>query len=152
MRPQSETASSRWDKLVAAATTSFGSSRTDVMSPTPHISGLPTRVRVWDVPTRVSHWLMVLTVALSWWSASSHQMEWHRYSGFALLGVLVFRLYWGLVGSHTARFARFVKGPSEIWRYLRASSWHATPGHNPLGALSVMALLALLISQVVLGL
>lgn len=112
----------------------------------------PSRVHVWDVATRLSHWLLVLLVAFSWWSAGNHRMEWHRDSGFALLGVLVFRLYWGLVGSHTARFARFVKGPRAIWRYLRASSRHTAPGHNPLGALSVLALLGLLTSQVVLGL
>jgi cytochrome b len=79
-------------------------------------------------------------------------MDYHLYSGYALLGVLVFRVYWGLVGSHTARFAHFVKGPRAIWRYLRAGSRHQTPGHNPLGALSVLALLGLLLSQVVLGL
>jgi cytochrome b len=110
------------------------------------------RVHVWDVPTRLSHWLLVGLFAFSWWSADNHHMDYHRYSGYALLGVLVFRVYWGLVGSHTARFAHFVKGPRAIWRYVRGVSRHTDPGHNPLGALSVLALLSLLVSQVLLGL
>ncbi len=109
-------------------------------------------IRVWDVPTRLVHWLLVVLVCFSWWSAAYHRMDYHRYSGFALLGVLAFRIYWGFFGSSTARFAQFVKGPRSIWSYLRSRTTHASPGHNPLGALSVVALLALLLSQVALGL
>jgi cytochrome b len=79
-------------------------------------------------------------------------MDYHRYSGYALLGVLIFRLYWGVFGSTTARFAHFVKGPRSIWLYVRSRAEHMVPGHNPLGALSVLALLCLLIAQVALGL
>jgi cytochrome b len=114
--------------------------------------GSARRVRVWDVPTRLAHWSLAGLFAFSWWSANNHHMDYHRYSGYTLLGVLVFRVYWGLVGSHTARFARFVKGPRAIWGYLRAGLRHPVPGHNPLGALSVLALLGVLLSQVVLGL
>lgn len=110
------------------------------------------RVRVWDLPTRVTHWLLVVLVATSWWSADSHHMDYHRYSGYGLLGLLLFRVYWGIFGSGTARFAQFVKGPRVIWRYVRARSEHAPPGHNPLGALSVLGLLGLLVAQVTLGL
>jgi cytochrome b len=78
-------------------------------------------------------------------------MDWHRYSGYAVLGVLVFRIYWGIVGSDTARFANFVKGPRSIAQYFRDKS-AAIVGHNPSGALSVVALLVLLITQVGLGL
>jgi cytochrome b len=88
----------------------------------------------------------------SWWTARHHHMDYHRYSGYALLGVLIFRLYWGFFGSTTARFAHFVKGPRSIWRYLRSRATHVAPGHNPLGALSVLALLGLFLAQVTLGL
>jgi cytochrome b len=109
------------------------------------------RVRVWDVPTRLTHWLFVLFVALSWWTGKSGRMEWHRWSGYALLGLLIFRIYWGLVGSSTAKFGEFVRGPRAIASYLKGG-WTAVPGHNPLGALSVVALLALLTAQILLGL
>jgi cytochrome b len=109
-------------------------------------------VRVWDGFIRLAHWLLVVLMGVSWWTARFHHMDYHRYSGYALLGVLIFRLYWGVFGSTTARFAHFVKGPRSIWRYLRSRARHVTPGHNPLGALSVLALLGLLLAQVALGL
>jgi cytochrome b len=111
----------------------------------------PARVQVWDVPTRLTHWLFVLLVALSWWTARTSRMEWHRWSGYTLLGLVIFRLYWGLAGSSTARFGEFVRGPRAIAAYLKGG-WTLAPGHSPLGALSVVALLALLAVQVSLGL
>lgn len=122
------------------------------MSALVEIDARKTRVHVWDIPTRLTHWLLVLLLVASWCSAETHHMEYHRYSGYALLGALVFRLFWGLFGSHTARFVRFIKGPRAIWRYVRARSEPLSPGHNPLGALSVVGLLTLLMSQVTLGL
>ena len=109
------------------------------------------RVRVWDGPTRIAHWLLVTLFGLSWWTAETGRLEWHRWSGYVLLGVLVFRILWGFVGSSTARFSQFVRGPREIVGYLRGR-WALAPGHNPLGALSVLALLVLLLAQIVLGL
>ncbi len=115
-------------------------------------------VRIWDTPVRLVHWLLVLLVAISWRTAESGQMEYHRYSGYALLGLLCFRIYWGICGSSTARFANFVRGPKAILAYVRLlparmeTHQPSVPGHNPLGALSVIALLGLLITQVVLGL
>jgi cytochrome b len=116
-------------------------------APAPSIA--PTRV--WDLPTRLAHWLFVVGVAVSWWTAETGRMEWHRWSGYALLGVVLFRLYWGFAGGSTARFGNFVRGPRAIGAYLRGT-WQAMPGHNPLGALSVLALLGLLLLQIVLGL
>lgn len=116
------------------------------------------RVRIWDGPLRLVHWLIVVCVATSWWTAENGELEYHRYSGYILLGLLIFRLYWGFVGGDTARFANFVKGPKATLAYLRglpqrASAAHfSVPGHNPLGALSVIALLALLLAQAGLGL
>jgi len=108
-------------------------------------------VRVWDLPTRLVHWLLVAGVGLSWWTGETGRLEWHRWSGYGLLGLVLFRIYWGFFGSSTARFARFVRGPQAVFAYLRGS-WQPVPGHNPLGALSVVALLALLATQIVLGL
>jgi len=115
-------------------------------------------VQIWDMPVRLVHWLMVALVGISWWTAEIGELQYHRYSGYTLLGLLVFRVYWGFAGSSTARFASFVKGPRAVLAYLRqlpervADHSPAAPGHNPLGALSVMALLVLLITQVALGL
>jgi cytochrome b len=110
-----------------------------------------TRVRVWDLPTRLVHWLVVLGVALSWWTGETGRLEWHRWSGYGLLGLVAFRVYWGFFGSSTARFRQFLRGPRTVLGYLRGA-WPTAPGHNPLGALSVLALLALLATQIVLGL
>lgn len=107
---------------------------------------------VWDLPVRLFHWLIVAAICVSWWSAEYRLMNVHRYSGYTLLGLLVFRLYWGVVGSPTARFAQFVRGPASVASYFRDPTVHAAPGHNPLGGWSVVAMLALLIAQVTIGL
>jgi cytochrome b len=109
-------------------------------------------VVVWDWPVRVVHWLFVLCVAVSWWSAEKRMMDVHLYSGYTLLGLLVFRIYWGFAGSATARFSQFVRGPKAIAEYLRHPPVPPPPGHNPLGGWSVVTLLALLTTQVILGL
>jgi cytochrome b len=110
-----------------------------------------TRVHVWDVPTRAVHWLFLVGVCLSWWTAETGRLEWHRWSGYAVLGLLLFRVYWGFAGSSTARFSQFVRGPRAIGAYLKGQ-WPVAAGHNPLGALSVLALLGLLLLQIGLGL
>ncbi len=109
------------------------------------------RVRVWDVPTRLVHWLFVVLVGVSWWTAETGRLEWHRWSGYAVLGVLLFRIYWGFFGSSTARFGRFVHGPRGVLDYMRGR-WTPAAGHNPLGSWSVVALIVLLLVQVGLGL
>lgn len=108
-------------------------------------------IRVWDLPTRLFHWLLVALFAFSWWSAENREMEWHLLSGTVLLGLLAFRLLWGLFGGSTARFGSFVKSPLGVARYLRGRAT-ALPGHNPLGGYSVVAMLALLVVQVATGL
>ena len=118
---------------------------------TEHLAPSAARVRVWDVPTRVVHWLLAVMIPTSWWTAESGNLEFHRYSGYLLLGLVLFRLYWGFAGSSSARFTDFVKGPRAILGYLRSGS-AASTGHNPLGALSVIALLVLLLTQITLGL
>jgi cytochrome b len=110
-------------------------------------------VRVWDWPVRLTHWLFVLCLAISWWSAEERVMDWHRYSGYTLLGLLIFRIYWGFAGSSSARFSSFVRGPGDVIAYLRsARDEHRIAGHNPLGGWSVAAMLTLMLAQVLIGL
>jgi cytochrome b len=105
---------------------------------------------VWDLPVRLVHWLLAGLIAFSWWSVHHHHTDWHIWSGCAILTLLIFRLLWGFVGSSTARFANFVRGPRPVADYLR-SRWSGT-GHTPLGALSVVAIFLAAIVQVGLGL
>jgi cytochrome b len=105
---------------------------------------------VWDLPIRLVHWTLAALIAFSWWSAEYHRTDWHIWSGIAILTLLVFRLLWGLFGSSTARFATFVPGPHAVRNYF-AGRWTGI-GHNPLGALSVLALLGAVTIQVALGL
>lgn len=132
--------------------------------------------RVWDLPVRLIHWLLVLLILFSWWSAEQGPglpdttrasleasseygfipwMEWHRWSGYAVLGLITFRILWGFVGSDTARFGSFLRGPKGIGAYLGklfSSSREPHVGHNPLGGLSVLALIVLIVAQTILGL
>lgn len=111
-----------------------------------------TKVAVWDLPTRLFHWVLVGLIGFSFYAVKSGHVEWHIYSGFAILSLLIFRLLWGVVGSSTARFANFVRGPSSILAYLRGTSGWKGAGHTPLGALSLLGLLGALLMQVGLGL
>ena len=106
---------------------------------------------VWDLPTRLFHWLLVINFAACWITFELGEMTWHFYAGYSLLGLLVFRLLWGFIGSQHARFTDFLPRPRSIADYLRTGH-SPTPGHNPLGAPSVFALLGLLIAQVTTGL
>ncbi len=112
-----------------------------------------TAVRVWDIPTRLFHWLLVALFAFCWWSAENHQLEWHYISGTVLLGLFLFRMVWGVIGGSTARFATFVRSPAQVIAYLRSDP--AVPrkaGHNPLGGYSVVAILLVLAVQLGTGL
>lgn len=106
--------------------------------------------RVWDLPVRLFHWLLAGLIAFSWWSVEYHHTDWHIWSGCAILALLIFRLLWGFVGSSTARFANFIRGPRSLGAYW-SGKWSGI-GHNPLGALSVLALLGAVAVQVGLGL
>jgi cytochrome b len=105
---------------------------------------------VWDLPVRLVHWLLAGLIAFSWWSVKNHHTDWHIWSGCAVLTLLIFRLLWGFVGSSTARFASFVRGPLALRDNLRGR-WSGI-GHSPLGALSVVAMFLAVAVQVALGL
>lgn len=112
-------------------------------------------VRVWDLPVRLFHWLIVALFAFSWWSGENHDMDRHRWSGYAVLALLMFRIYWGFAGERTARFAAFLRGPGAVLAYARSLAqrpYVAGQGHNPIGGWSVMLMLAALTVQVCAGL
>lgn len=110
------------------------------------------RQRVWDLPTRLFHWLLAagIGVAVVTGQIGGELIDWHGRSGLFILGLVIFRVVWGFIGAPTARFAHFVRGPAAILSYLRGE-WRGI-GHNPLGALAVLALLALTAVQVFSGL
>jgi cytochrome b len=108
---------------------------------------------VWDLPVRVTHWALVLAVAGSWAThyAGVEWFTWHRRLGYTVLVLAAFRVVWGFIGTRHARFASFLPGPRALVAYLRERG-RTTVGHNPIGALSVVALLALLLLQATTGL
>lgn len=110
------------------------------------------RILLWDLPTRLFHWLLVAAVAAAVVTGQlgGSLMDWHGRIGLFIAGLLAFRIVWGMFGATYARFAQFVPTPGKIKAYL-AGRWQGE-GHNPLGALSVFGLLALLAVQVATGL
>ncbi|MDO6442566.1 cytochrome b/b6 domain-containing protein [Marinobacter sp. 2_MG-2023] len=109
-------------------------------------------ISLWDLPTRLFHWLLVLAVTGSIVTVNlgGTWMLWHERFGLTIVGLISFRLVWGFVGSTYARFWQFIPGPSAVSSYLKGT-WRGL-GHNPLGALSVLAMLGLIGFQAVTGL
>lgn len=107
-------------------------------------------IRVWDLPLRLFHWLLLLAVSGALITVQFGWMQWHGRFGLAVLGLITFRLVWGAIGSTHARFWNFVTGPGQLLAYLQGK--HHPIGHNPLGALSVLAILGLLLFQSTSGL
>lgn len=109
-------------------------------------------IQVWDLPLRLFHWLLALAVvaAIVTGEIGGNLIDWHGRIGVFIVGLLVFRLIWGFVGSTHARFASFFPTPAKITAYLKGQ-WQGH-GHNPLGALSVFALLGVLAALVGAGL
>ena len=117
----------------------------------------PTPIRVWDLPTRIFHWTLALSVIGSVISAKvgGNAMVWHFRLGTLVMALLAFRVLWGVVGGRWSRFASFIYAPGTVLRYLRGQERHdehLDVGHNPLGSFSVFALLGLLAVQVATGL
>jgi cytochrome b len=123
------------------------------MQPEPELK----TVRIWDLPTRLFHWLLALSVTASVVSGQigGNAMVWHIRLGLLALALLAFRLVWGFVGGYWSRFATFMYGPRSVMAYLRGDSGPGGRfdiGHSPVGSLSVWALLGLLLVQVATGL
>lgn len=108
--------------------------------------------RVWDLPTRIFHWTLLASVAAAYGTGfvGGNAMVWHGRIGLAIVALVAFRLVWGLVGSTHARFADFLPTPARVRAYLQGR-WQGL-GHNPLGAFSVLGLLAVVAFQVGSGL
>jgi cytochrome b len=111
---------------------------------------------VWDLPTRLFHWSLVVAVAGCWWTGERGPIELHALFGYGVLALLLFRILWGVAGSETARFASFVRGPSaavgHVRHLLRPGPLDHPVGHNPVGAWSVVLLLLVLLALAVSGL
>jgi cytochrome b len=111
---------------------------------------------VWDIPVRLFHWAIVVLMGLAWWSAEQRLLDWHRYFGYSLLTLVLFRFMWGAFGSTTARFASFLRGPRQVFSYCRGEIFMRNaspePGHNPLGGWSALTMLTLMLLQPMLGL
>ncbi|MBN8726903.1 MAG: cytochrome b/b6 domain-containing protein [Xanthomonadales bacterium] len=114
-------------------------------------------IAVWDLPTRLFHWTLVVLIALQYASGEFGwlSMEWHFLLGYATLALVLFRVLWGFLGSQTSRFSDFVRGPGALFGYaadfVRGHLVHS-PGHNPLGGWSVLAMLACVALQAATGL
>ncbi|MBL0920208.1 MAG: cytochrome b/b6 domain-containing protein [Hydrogenophaga sp.] len=112
-------------------------------------------VRIWDLPTRLFHWSLALCVVglVVTGTVGGGWMNWHMRLGYAVLTLLLFRLVWGFIGGRWSRFGSFLYSPASLLQYLRGQSpWAHSAGHSPLGALSVFALLLILLAQVGTGL
>jgi cytochrome b len=109
-------------------------------------------VLVWDIPTRIFHWTIVVLVALSWFSADQGFMRVHLWSGLTLLALLLFRVLWGLLGSTTSRFTDFLHPPRKVMAYLRGHEKSLYAGHNPAGGWMVAAMIGVLLAQALTGL
>jgi len=113
-------------------------------------------VRVWDLPTRVFHALLIVSMIglIITGEVGGAALQWHFYFGYAVLSLVLFRVLWGFVGGYWSRFTSFVPTSASLKAYVRGLlTGHHSPsvGHNPMGALSVLAMLALLLIQVFTG-
>jgi cytochrome b len=118
---------------------------------------VPNPVIVWDAPTRLFHWILVLLIAFQYASGEFGllPMEWHFRLGYATLALIVFRVLWGFAGSPSSRFSSFVRSPAVVARYLLdilRGRQRSYPGHNPLGGWSVLLMLACIAVQAISGL
>lgn len=115
------------------------------------------KTQIWDIYIRVYHWLLAILVATSFISIKFFDsLDVHFLSGYSIVGLLIFRLIWGLFGSETAKFVNFIKSPFEIFKYMKSlltiKGHKINYGHSPIAGLSVMAMLGILVAQTLSGL
>jgi cytochrome b len=114
--------------------------------------------KIWDPVTRLWHWILVLAVSLGWSFGkfmSFDTIQWHFYIGYLILGLMVFRYLWGFAGPTPVRYRAIIPTPTALLTYLRHMGRRApsgSPGHNPVGSLSVIAMLAVIGAQALSGL
>lgn len=110
---------------------------------------------IWDLPLRIFHWSFAITILACWYTAEQKEdyIDIHLQLGFVALGLIVFRVLWGIIGPKHARFSQFIPSASTLISYLKKSpESKATPGHNPLGALMVILMITLITTQAISGL
>ena len=104
---------------------------------------------VWDVPTRVFHWLLVLCFAGAWLTSESERLQMIHYAfGYSAVALVLFRLVWGFVGTKYARFTQFLRGPNEMAGHIKSvlsSHQHSSPGHNPVGGIVMVGLMLIIL-------
>jgi cytochrome b len=111
------------------------------------------KIKVWDIPTRIFHWALLIGIAFMWYSSGDFDlMEYHMIVGRLILCMLVYRIIWGFVGSTTARFSNFIRSPFSGIRYLFGKDTSRTEGHNPAGGWMILALMLVLLMQATTGL
>jgi cytochrome b len=113
------------------------------------------RIRVWDLPTRLFHWALVVLLFLAWATQEYNHMEWHEWIGYTILALLIFRVVWGLIGSDTSRFSWFLRSPLAALRHLKhlhRREDDTEVGHNAAGGWMVLVMLALILVQAGTGL
>jgi len=110
------------------------------------------KIRIWDLPLRTFHWLLVITILCSFIAVKigGNAMTWHARFGYLVIALMAFRLIWGFIGSYHARFVNFIKSPRSIIEYFKNPL--PTPGHSPLGAVAVVVLITLFTAQALAGL
>jgi cytochrome b len=106
-------------------------------------------VLIWDFPIRVFHWLLVVSFAGAWLTSESEAWQMIHYAfGYNAVALVLFRIFWGLVGTRYARFSQFIKGPAETMHHLKSlltGKQQLGPGHNPAGALAMISLMVLVL-------
>jgi cytochrome b len=113
------------------------------------------RIKVWDLPVRLFHWAIVVLIFFAWATQEWNHMDWHVWIGYTILTLVLFRLVWGLIGSDTARFARFLRSPLAALAHLRHMTRReadAEVGHNAAGGWVVLVMLLLIGVQACTGL
>lgn len=128
----------------------------DTTPTTPETSTKPRTITVWDFPTRIFHWSFAVAVLIAFVSSEADGAAFwiHVYSGTLLLGFIVFRAVWGVIGSRYAQFGEFVYGPEKVKAYTQDLMKLRPPhhvGHNPLGGWMIMALLGIILLAVLTG-
>jgi cytochrome b len=106
-------------------------------------------ILVWDVPTRIFHWLLVVCFAGAWLTSESERLQMIHYAfGYSAVALILFRLVWGLAGTKYARFTQFIRGPKEIISHFNGvlrGHQHSTPGHNPAGGIVMIGLMLVIL-------
>ena len=118
---------------------------------------MTNKLLVWDLPVRLFHWLLVISLFSAWYTSDGERglIEYHLQIGYFILGLITFRIVWGVFGTKYARFSQFIPNKQDLIYYLqnfKQEKNYSAVGHNPLGGLMVVLMMALILSQAVSGL